>query len=219
MLDPFDKITVDTLAGVYVIALYYDIDAPVPDYTDDGGFVYRGDGHTIAAQYGDAAHDVADLLRRHNATNDSLWDHQHRSAAAIGRYLRIRHGLSGVHEVVRSGDHYHAQRPDTDRHHGIEGMAWAPPDAARPEDYTRGIVATYDAWANGNVYGYIVTSPDGHEVDSCWDFYADPTEPLTADAPHGLAYPVSQARAAIDADVDHRTVQANTVGAGLIGLI
>ena len=219
MLDPFDKITVDTPAGVYVIALHYDIDAEVPDYTDDGGFVYLGDGRTIAAQYGDASHDVADLLRRHNATNDALWDHEHRSAAAIGRYLRIRHGLAGVQEVVHSGDRYRAESPCTDRHHGIEGMAWAPTDAARPEDYTRGIVATYDAWANGNVYGYIVISPDGQEVDSCWDFYADPAEPLTADAPHGLAYPVSQARAAIEADVDQRTAQANTAGAGLVGLI
>lgn len=219
MLDPFDKITVDTPAGVYVIALHYDIDAPVPDYTEDGGFVYLGDGRTNAAHYGDASHDVADLLRRHNATNDSLWDHEHRSAAAIGRYLRIHHGLAGVQEVVRSGDHYQAQPPRTDRHHGIEGMAWAPTDAARAEDYTRATVATYDAWANGNVYGYIATSPDGQEVDSCWDFYADPAEPLTAAAPHGLAYIDSQAHDTITADVEARTAAAHTAGAGFLGII
>ena len=44
MFDPFDKIAVPTTAGTYVIALYYDIDAAAPDYSDDGGFVYLGAG-------------------------------------------------------------------------------------------------------------------------------------------------------------------------------
>ncbi|MGE0308981.1 MAG: hypothetical protein AB7Q27_24875, partial [Acidimicrobiia bacterium] len=59
--------------------------------------------------------------------------------------------------------------------------------ATTPLDYTRGTVAAYDAWANGEVYGYTVVAPDGRDVASCWDFYADPDEPITADAPPGLA--------------------------------
>jgi hypothetical protein len=219
MYDPFDKITVTTPAGTYVIALHYDLDAAAPDYTDDGGLVYLGDARTISAQFGDASHDVAELLRRHTAANDSLYDHEYRSSAAIARYLRMTYGLAGVLHITRSGDRYHAETPCTKRYRGIEGLAWTPPDATAPEDYTRGTVATYDAWANGEVYGYIVAGPDGREISSCWDFYADPNEAFTADAPLGLAHMVSQARADIDNDAAARIEQANTIGAGLTGLI
>ena len=98
-------------------------------------------------------------------------------------------------------------------------LAWAPADATAPLDYTRGTVAAYDAWANGEVYGYTVVAPDGRYVASCWDFYADPDEPITADAPPGLATMVAQAREEIDQDVEARTAQANTIGSGFIGLI
>ena len=27
-------------------------------------------------------------------------------------------------------------------------------------------------WANGEVYGYILTDPDGNELDSCWGYYS-----------------------------------------------
>lgn len=219
MLEPFDKIAVDTTAGIYLIALHYDIDAATPDYCDDGGFVYLGDARTISAQLGDAAHDVAELLQRHNANNESLWEHQYRSAAAIARYLQIRYGLAGVLEITRQGDHYRAEEPSISRRHGIQGLAWAPTDATTPRDYTRSTAAIYDAWANGQVYGYIATGPDGQEVGSCWDFYADDDEPITNEAPHGLAHMVAQARDDIARDVAHRTDQANTTGAGIIGLI
>jgi hypothetical protein len=32
-------------------------------------------------------------------------------------------------------------------------------------------VETYSQYLNGEVYGYIVTGPDGEELDSCWGFY------------------------------------------------
>ncbi|WP_241473984.1 hypothetical protein [Mycolicibacterium neoaurum] len=219
MLHPFDKIAVATAAGTYVIALHYDIDAQAPDYTDDGGLVYLGDARTISAELGDAAHDVARLLRQHSATNGDLDDHQYRSAAAIARYLRLTLGLAGILEVSRSTDRYYTTAPSTDRYEGIDGLAWAPRDATDPHGYSRATVATYSAWANNEVYGYIVTGPDDREIGSCWDFYADPDESITSEAPHGLAHMVSQARDEIDHDVADRTEQANTVGAGITGLI
>lgn len=219
MLPAFDKIAVPTPAGTYVIALHYDLDPHVPDYTDNGGFVYLGDTRTIAAQFGDAAHDVAELLRRHSANNDTLWDYQHRSAAALSRYLHLAYGLLGVLEVHRSGDRYHADTPSADRHRGVDGLAWSPADAANPENYTRGTVTTYDAWANGEVYGYIVTAPDGREIQSCWDFYEDPDESVAGDGPLGLRYMITEARAQIYDDAAARIAQANTRGAGLVGLI
>jgi|JI10StandDraft_1071094.scaffolds.fasta_scaffold18126_9 hypothetical protein len=219
MLHPFDKLTVDTFAGPYVIELHYDLDAAAPDYTDDGGLVYLGDARTISARHGDASHIVDELLTAHSVHNDNLYDHEIRSGAAIARYLRLRYGLTGILEVARSGDRYRTATPSADRYRRIEGMAWAPADATAPEDYSRGTVATYDAWANSEVYGYIVTAPDSREVTSCWDFYADPDEPFTAQAPLGLAHMLDEARAAVAEDSAERIAQANTVGAGIIGLI
>ena len=101
------------------------------------------------------------------------------SAAALCRYLWLTHGLTGILEVTRSGDRYGTAEPSADRYRSIDGLAWAPADATTPLDYTRGTVAAYDAWANGEVYGYTVVAPDGRDVASCWDFYADPDEPIT----------------------------------------
>lgn len=39
--------------------------------------------------------------------------------------------------------------------------------------WMRGEVETYDQYLTGEVYGYIVTSPDGDDEDSCWGFYGD----------------------------------------------
>ena len=182
-------------------------------YTDG----LQREGYTVeSAEDGEAA--VA-LLRQHTAANDSLNDHEYRSAAALCRYLRLTHGLTGILEVTRSGDRYRTAEPSADRYRSIDGLAWAPANATTPLDYTRGTVAAYDAWANGEVYGYTVVAPDGRDVASCWDFYADPDEPITADAPPGLATMVAEAREEIDHDVEARTAQANTIGSGFIGLI
>ena len=39
------------------------------------------------------------------------------------------------------------------------------------ETYATGDLETYTEWANGAVYGYIVTDPDGNELDSLWGIY------------------------------------------------
>jgi hypothetical protein len=39
------------------------------------------------------------------------------------------------------------------------------------EDILRSEVKIYNAYLSGDVYGYIIESPDGQEVDSCWGFY------------------------------------------------
>ncbi len=219
MLAPFDKIAVATPAGTYVIGLHYDLDPVMPDHPEDGGLVYLGDSRVISVQLGDAAHTAAELLRRYSATNDALWEHEYRSPAAIARYLRLAHGLTGVLEVHRRGDRYHSEEPSTNRYARPTGLAWSPADAPNPKDYTSGTVAIYDAWANGEVYGYILTAPDGREITSSWDFYADPSEPFTGDGAHGLGYMIREARAEAYNDADARVEQANAAGAGFLGLI
>lgn len=39
------------------------------------------------------------------------------------------------------------------------------------ENYLRGEVETYDQFLRGEVYGYMIESPDGDSLDSCWGFY------------------------------------------------
>jgi hypothetical protein len=37
----------------------------------------------------------------------------------------------------------------------------------------RGEIETYLAWADGEVYGFVVEDEDGNHVDSCWGFYGE----------------------------------------------
>jgi len=46
-------------------------------------------------------------------------------------------------------------------------------------------IEVYASWINGEVYGYIVESPDGEEIDSCWGFIGD------------WDYPIEEAKAAV----------------------
>jgi hypothetical protein len=38
----------------------------------------------------------------------------------------------------------------------------------------KSICEEYTSWANGEVYGYVVETEAGYELDSCWGFYGDP---------------------------------------------
>jgi hypothetical protein len=52
-----------------------------------------------------------------------------------------------------------------------------PQIAAVREDIEKriaGWVESYDDYLNGNVWGFVVTSPDGDDVESCWGFLGDP---------------------------------------------
>ncbi len=35
-----------------------------------------------------------------------------------------------------------------------------------------GELKTYTAWANGEVYGFILRDKEGNEIDSCWWMYS-----------------------------------------------
>ena len=54
---------------------------------------------------------------------------------------------------------------------------------------------TWSQYLEGDVYGYVVTRPDGEHDDSCWGFY-------------GLEYATQEAKEALDACIEH---EAQTV--------
>ena len=45
-------------------------------------------------------------------------------------------------------------------------------DEKRALEIAEGELETLTQWANGEVYGYILTDPDGNELGSCWGYYS-----------------------------------------------
>jgi hypothetical protein len=45
-------------------------------------------------------------------------------------------------------------------------------------------VSVYNQYLNGEVYGYVVTGPDGEEIDSLWDIYDDEYNASNDDVTH-----------------------------------
>ena len=45
-------------------------------------------------------------------------------------------------------------------------------DEKRALEIAEGELETLTQWANGEVYGFEVTDPDGNHVDSCWGYYS-----------------------------------------------
>jgi hypothetical protein len=52
-----------------------------------------------------------------------------------------------------------------------EALADFPPDSAESVLATE--LAEYAAWCEGEVFGYVVSSPDGENLDSCWGYYGN----------------------------------------------
>lgn len=38
------------------------------------------------------------------------------------------------------------------------------------QDRLRSEIEVYGQWCNGEVYGFVITNPEGEEIDSCWGF-------------------------------------------------
>lgn len=79
--------------------------------------------------------------------------------------------------------------------------AWAEKVGAPRDTHKRQLesaVKLYGAWAWGDVYGYVIESPDGETLDSCWGYYG------TDHDESGLAEAAESAAAAIYADARKR---------------
>ncbi len=61
--------------------------------------------------------------------------------------------------------------------------------SAKAEDAARGLVQTWNQYINGEVYGYMIETPDGEEEGGCWGFYGD----------DGIKQITEEAKAEIDA--------------------
>jgi hypothetical protein len=192
---------IDTPAGEYVVQFIADEYADQPE---NYGFsmLKIGDRRCMDVSVGD---DIPAGLEGVLRARD-MWDWEHRSGAAIVRWLTLM-GKKGVTLVT---DDYRPDTPTSDRFDRIAGVAWVDDDFTEPEKATSVCLEAWRAWAEGDVFGYVVTAPDGSDVGSCWGYYGFDRE---------RDYVMSEARAAIAYDVSERQKKANLAGAGIVGLI
>ena len=61
-------------------------------------------------------------------------------------------------------------------------------DVARVRDILADEVRLYSEWLNGEVYGYRLFDPSGHEIDACWGFYGHDRANLIATATEGATH-------------------------------
>jgi len=216
-MTPYRTDKIDTPTGEYTIELHYD-DGPEQPYDEGFGLALVGDRRHCDLNTGEHSDEILSLIRYHsreNAYNGNIYDSEIRSAAAIARYLRVKYGLKGIREI----DHdFHVSEPSSDRGEAIHGLAWAPDDATDPYKYTDNAIKEWRAWANGEVYGFIVSGPDDEHVDSCWGFYGD-EEYMLEIAHDGINTDVETRLETAERITQERLIAANHVGAGFIGII
>lgn len=211
--DPIDYETIDTLAGEYRVAWYADEYADQP-YNDGfalavDGWEYYGADSRIDIEHGDIPAEVWSVLRTSGRNRDDSWDYELRSGAALVRYLTLK-GYMGVTLVDRD---YRAEQPSANRRERVYGVAWDV-GGSTDQDICRNNVKLdleeWRAWAEGDVFSWIVTDPAGNDVESVGGYYGFNRE---------REYTLSEARAAAEYDAAQRIEQVNRAGAGIVGLI
>lgn len=202
---------IETAAGPYTVRWLVDESADQP-YDDGFGLAKIGSNRYIEVTHGKDADEIASLIRYHrraNAYDGNIYDGEVRSAAAIARYVRLKFGVVGVLEL---DDRFNTSVPSADRGESFDGLAWTTVEAGAtdPGEATRIGAQEWNAWAEGDVFGWVVEDPSGREVESCWGFYGFDRE---------YDYTLSEAKDAAEYDAARRVDRANLVGAGIVGLI
>jgi len=212
--DILDSETIHTAAGDYEIQWRDDYN---PDQPYDSGLTLLTDGGRDRIDILEGDTDSAESLAvqeafdKHAYGSDS-WDWQLRSGAAIVRYLTLK----GKRGVTLVDENYRPERPSTDRRERVTGVAWAPDDATNPDQYTRLQLAQWQAWQDGNVFGYQLFDPAGRIVDECWGFYGEYWDEKPDSE---RTYTLREATEAALLDAENRARAVNLVGAGFVGLI
>ncbi len=150
-----DTDTIETKAGDYTITWVVDQNADQP--YDEGFTLFMPQTRDrIEIECGELPANVRNAIASREV-----------SGAAIVRYLTML-GHRGVTLV----DHgYYATDASCDRNETVVGVAFAPDDATDPDQYTINSLSQWRAWADGDVFGWILTDSDGNEIESVWGYY------------------------------------------------
>jgi hypothetical protein len=153
----------------YTATLYYDQDTESPDNWDNLGTITyaKRSSYVLGNKAVDADEDaeIAQKVESGEYIGIPVYAYVHGQAT-------IRAGYSNPFgcpwDSGRSGWVY-VSREDALREVG--GKKMSRKKLATIERILRGEVATYAQYLEGDVYGIVITDPDGEEVDSCWGFY------------------------------------------------
>lgn len=203
-----DTETIETAAGTYRVEWEYDETADKPFNEGFGLVVNVGRFHhrPRVETLGDPGTVPNEALWAVGQDRDNMWEWENRSGAALVRLLRLK-GYKGVTLIDES---FRPVEASTDRFDSFYGVTWAPEDATDPDVYTRANLEDWQAWVNGDVFGWTLYAPDGSHVDSVWGYYGFTRE---------YEYTLSEATATAQYDAEQRIEQANANGAGFVGLI
>jgi hypothetical protein len=150
----------------YTATLYYDQDAEGPDNWDNLGTITyaKRSSYVLGNKAVDAEEDaeIAQKVESGEYIGTPVYAYVH-SGATISTS-----SFSCPWDSGRSGWVY-VSRADVRKEYSCKRISKKTREKA--ERVLRGEVKTYAQYLEGDVYGIIITDPDGEEVDSCWGFY------------------------------------------------
>lgn len=184
MTDAIDTYEQVTPLGTFVCKLYQDTDPMSPnDWDNLASIAYSEDVD-------------------YNIGNSSLpaasWHSDIRASCKLLGLRRIPYVAVRFEDYGSSG----AMLLVEDDPEDANGVFWADPETAAklgvpPGDERRQLLGEIEVWRQylqGDVYGYVVESPEGRVLDSCWGFY-------------GYEYAQSEAADALRASVEYELAQ------------
>lgn len=199
---------IETDAGEYTIELFYDKDAdnPLTNWDHPGmAFLITSARKTYQDTLSDAGRAGEAFVYFDDIDSDrDVIQH---------RFDKWR-AIAGSPWILVSGSGY-------DQSHWwnwsvlVDSSQWSDVDTTHAA--ARDTMDVYQKWARGEFCGYVVTDPDGGQDDSCWGF--DDDEYALSEAKSVVECAAEKRKIRLDNENEEKIVQANLIGAGIVGLI
>lgn len=199
-----DTRTVDTDAGTYTVAYELDQDTESPRDNVDCTL-------TLIATHTYYGYDNSELeSKTYDAATALLrFMHTWRDTDKIERAFHLWKTATGsswnLETETRGGN-------DWTEYFQLWDSATSPDVCPNPAQNARVELNYFANWREGDTFGYVVTGPDGGEIESVWGYIG-----FHGDGDRG--HVDTEIDAAIAHDVTERTNNANVAGSGFVGLI
>jgi hypothetical protein len=153
----------------YTATLYYDSEPESPaDWDNLGVITYNKSSRYVLGYEGVDSDEDAEIARKVESgeyIGIPVYAYVHSGATICAGY---RNPFNCEWDSGRSGWVY-VSRADALKEVG--GTKMSKKKRETIERILRGQVDTFATYLEGQVYGIVITDPDGEEVDSCWGFY------------------------------------------------
>jgi len=147
------------------------------DTTPYVAHVHYDQGTESPAEWGNFDIKVFGCRDINNASRDDFYDDN--DNLQINMVSRLRFGTAfpiTIRNYSSAGDYFYDLADSAD---GCDGFITFTPEYVKGESYDRrreyaiGDLATYQQWANGDVYYVEIKTKEGQEIDSCGGIYGD----------------------------------------------